>query len=55
MHLAAQKICMLVVGKEVSTLSTLHGIANYAKTGQQEKFIFQPMSEPPLQCCPKLL
>ena len=55
MHLAAQKIFMLVVGKEVSTLSTLHGIANYAKTGQQEKFIFQPMSEPPLQCCPKLL
>ena len=43
MHLAAQKICMLVVGKEVSTLSTLHGIVNNAKTGQ-EKFMLQPMS-----------
>ena len=29
--LAAQKICMLVVGKEASTLSTLHGIANCVK------------------------
>ena len=48
MHLPAQKICMLVVEKDASTLSTLHGIANYAKTGQQEKFIFQLMSEPPL-------
>ena len=28
MYLAAQNICMLVVGKEASTLSTLHGIAN---------------------------
>ena len=36
------KICMLVVGKEASTLSTLHGM-------------FQPMSASPLQCCPKLL
>ena len=33
MHLAAQKICILVVGKEASTLSTLHGIANGAKNG----------------------
>ena len=28
---------LYVVGKEASLLSTLHGIANYAKTGQQEK------------------
>ena len=46
---------MLVVGKEARALSPLHGIANYAETGQQEKFMFQPISASPLQCRPKLL
>ena len=46
---------MLIVGKEARALSTLHGIANYAETGQQEKFMFQPISASPLQCRPKLL
>ena len=36
MHLAAQKICMLVVGKGASTLSTLHGIANCVKNGTRK-------------------
>ena len=36
MHLAAQKICMLVVGKEASTLSALHGIENCVKTGTRK-------------------
>ena len=36
MHLTAQKICMLVVGKEASAHSTLHGIANYVKTATRK-------------------
>ena len=39
MHIAAQKICMLVVGKEASTLSTLHGIANCVKNGTTRKIV----------------
>ena len=36
---------MLVVGKEASTLSTLHGIANCVKNGANKKnCILQPMS-----------
>ena len=38
MHLAAQNICMFVVGKEASTLSTIHGIANCVKSGTR-KFV----------------
>ena len=34
---SAPKISMLVVGKEATTLITLHGIANWVKIGQQEK------------------
>ena len=41
-HLAAQKICMFVVGKEASTCSTelrnLHGIADFVKNGARIKF-----------------
>ena len=36
MHLAAQIICMLVVGKEANTFSTLHGIANCVKNGTRK-------------------
>ena len=35
-HLATPKICMLVVGKEASTLSRLHGIANCVKNGTRK-------------------
>ena len=38
-HLAARRICMLVVGKEASTLSTLHGIANCVKNGPTRKIV----------------
>ena len=34
------KICMLVLGKEASTLSTLHGIANCVKNGTTRKIVF---------------
>ena len=43
MHLASQKICILVLWKEASTLSTLHGIANCIKNGTTRKIVFQPM------------
>ena len=33
------KICMLVVEKEASTLSTLHGIANCVKDGTTRKIV----------------
>ena len=33
------KICILVVGKEASTLSTLHGIANFVKNGTTRKTV----------------
>ena len=33
------KICMLVVGKEASILSTLHGIANCVKNGTTRKIV----------------
>ena len=36
MHLAAQKICMLVERKEANTLSTLHGIVNCVKNGTRK-------------------
>ena len=35
-YLAAQKICMLVVGKEANTLSTLLRIANCVKNGARK-------------------
>ena len=38
-HLAAQEICMLVVGKDASTLTTLHGIVNSAKNGATRKIL----------------
>ena len=48
-HLAAQKICMLVVGKKASTLSTSHGIVNCVK-------YLQPISAScSLHCRPHLL
>ena len=53
MHLAAQKICMLVVGKEANTLSTLHGIANCVKTGR--KIVSSNRASRSLQCRPHLL
>ena len=37
--LATQKICWLVVGKEASTLTTLHGIANCIKNGTTRKIV----------------
>ena len=45
-HLAAEKICRLVVGEEASTLSILHGIANCVKNGTTKKIVssLQPMS-----------
>ena len=45
MHLAAQKICMLIVGKEASALSTLHGIANCAKNGTTRKIVFSNLCQ----------
>ena len=33
------KICMLVVGKEASTLSTLHGNSNCVKSGTTRKTV----------------
>ena len=39
MHLAAQKIYMLLVGKDAGTLSTLHGIENCAKTRTTKKIV----------------
>ena len=39
MHLATQKICMLVVEKEASKLSTLQGIANCVKNGTKRKIV----------------
>ena len=45
---------MLVVGKDASTLRTLHGIANYAKTGQQEKLYAPRDVSVLLQCRPQL-
>ena len=33
------EICMLVVGKEASTLSTLHGIAKCVKNGATRKIV----------------
>ena len=36
MHLAAEKIYILVVGREASTLSTLHGIVVYRKSGTRD-------------------
>ena len=38
MYLATQKNCMLVIGKEASTLGTLYGIANCVKSGTK-KFV----------------
>ena len=35
----SEKSYMLVVGKEASTLSTLHGIANCAKNGTTRKIV----------------
>ena len=49
------KICMLVVGKEASTLSTLHGIANCVKNGQQEKLYSPTDVSISQQCRPQLL
>ena len=39
MHLATQKICMLVVGKEANTVSTLDGIANCLKNETRRKIV----------------
>ena len=39
LHLAPQKICRLVVGKEASTFSTLHGIANCIKKRTTRKIV----------------
>ena len=49
MHLAAQKMFMLVVGKEASTLSTLHGIANCVKNATRE--IVSSSQYKRLACC----
>ena len=38
-HLAALKICRLVVGKEASALSTLHGIVNCVKNWTTRKIL----------------
>ena len=38
-HLPSRKICMLVVGKKANTVSTLHGIANYAKNETTRKIV----------------
>ena len=38
-HLAHQKICMLVVGKNANTLSTLHGFKNWFKDGTTRKTV----------------
>ena len=54
-HLTAQEFCRLVVGKEASTLSTLYGIANCVKNGQQEKLYSPTDVNVPLQCHPQLL
>ena len=35
-HLATQKICMLVVGKEAGTFSTLHRMTNCVKNGTRK-------------------
>ena len=44
-HLVAQKICRLVVGKEASTICTLHGIAIFfIKRDNKKNQILQPMS-----------
>ena len=39
LHLAVQKTCWLVVGKEASTFSTLHGITNQVKSGTTRKIV----------------
>ena len=51
MHLAAQKICMLVVGKEANTLSTLHGTANCVKS-RTRKIVSSNRVSSSLQCRP---
>ena len=38
-NLPSQKICMLIVGKEAGTLSTLYGIANYAEKKTTRKIV----------------
>ena len=45
MHLATQKICILVVGKEANTFSTLRGIGNCVKKTGQEK-LYLPTERP---------
>ena len=49
------KICMLVVGKEASKLSTLHGITNFVKKGTTRK-LYPPTDVSISQHCrPQLL
>ena len=47
------KMCMLVVEKEASTLSTLHGIANCVKNGTTRKIVNDVSVSQ--QCYPQLL
>ena len=44
-YLAAQKMFMLVLGKEVGTLSTLHGIANCVKNETTRKIVSSNLSQ----------
>ena len=53
-HLTAQKICMLVVGKEANTISKLHGIGNCVKNGTTRKIVSSNDVSVSLQCCPQL-
>ena len=46
---------MLVVGKEASTLSTLHGIANCVKNGTARKIVSSNRRQRPQQCRPQQL
>ena len=49
------KICMLVMGKEASTLSTLHGIVKCVKNEEQEKLYPPTDVSVSQQCHPQLL
>ena len=52
---SCQKFCRLVVGKEASTLSILHGFANCVKNGTTRKVYPITNDNVALQCHPELL